>query len=146
MTRRPRNPCRGSLLVGVLLTLGCSASEPNYCEDPCRWTALVNVHVIDTANRPVPQATFQLHMFLQPCGPSQDPRAVDNGITDAEGHRKLLVTALRGPETMRCVVLTVNPLGDPAYPGGSKVFPAALEFRAEDGSPRDSMRLDIIVP
>ena len=128
----------------VIMTLGCGTTEPIGC-DPCRTTAIVNVHVSDAVGQPIVGVPLLITTYLTTCGIGF--RGGEEGfVTQSEGHRRILISSLFSPHTVECIRLTVNSSLNPNFPSATKELPARLEFRAEDGTPRDSMRLDIVVP
>lgn len=57
----------------------------------------------------------------------------------------MLVSSLYSPHTARCFAVIVNPELDPGQPSGAAEFIANVAFRGEDGSPRDSVRFDVVI-
>jgi hypothetical protein len=45
-----------------------------------------------------------------------------------------------------CFLVGVIPDSNPAFPSGSFLFNTPVRFREEDGSDRDSVRFDVILP
>lgn len=123
------------------LVAGCT--EPIGC-DVCRTTAIANVFVRDSADLPVAGVPVGLRTYLQVCG--LDLRGGTGPmVTGTDGHRRILVSSPYSPHTAQCVVVIVNPNGDSAQATDTVEFPATVQFRAEDGSPRDSVRLDVVI-
>lgn len=147
MGNAPNVPARWSTLAALFLVAGCG-TEPSICGGgPCRTTAIANVYVRDASDQPVAGVGLSIRTYLQVCG--LDLRGGEESqVTLPDGHRRIEVTSLNGPHTVGCIALMVNPTMDPAFPSGSKEFEASLEFRIDDGgrTPRDSVRLDIVVP
>ena len=130
----------GSIAV---IAFASSCADPVGC-DVCRTTAIANVFVRDSADLPVAGVPVELRTYLQVCG--LDLRGGEGPwVTGVDGHRRILMSSGYSPHTARCVVVTVNPESDPAQPSARAEFPANVQFRAEDGSPRDSVRLDVVV-
>ena len=137
---------RFDTIVLAVAVVGCSnAGPPGGC-DPCRTTAIANVYVRDGADQPVAGVTIHIRSYLATCGTAL--RGGEGGqVTLADGHRRILMSSLYSPHTARCFVVLLNPESDPTQPTDSAqfTFTADVEFRAEDGSPRDSVRFDMVV-
>ena len=127
----------------AVIAFMASCTEPIGC-DVCRTTAIANVFVRDSADLPIAGVPVALRTYLQVCG--LDLRGGSGPwVTEADGHRRILMSSGYSPHTAQCVVVIVNPNGDSAQATRSIEFPSSVQFRAEDGSPRDSVRLDVVI-
>jgi hypothetical protein len=74
-------------------------------------------------------------------------RRAGQAPTDSEGRYRDEFVSLDDPFIADCFEVTANPAGDPQWPQGREEITATVEFRSiYDDSPRDSVRLDLIVP
>lgn len=139
-------PLEMSILLRGLLPLlvaGCG-TEPSDCH-PCRTTAVVTVAVRDTEGAPVPGVLVRLRTYLFTCGENLRGGTGDQA-TDATGQRRTLASSLDSPHVVRCIRVTVSEREPPNSVLAEQDFPVQLEFRVHDDTPRDSVRVEIIVP
>lgn len=134
----------GLSIAAVVLASGCSSPGPTTC-DLCRTTAVANVFVRDSTNQPVARVLVGVRAYLQQCGTGY--LGGEGGLaTDSLGYRRVLMTSLYSPQTAGCFIITAATDSTPSQPIGSRQVVNSVQFRAEDGTPRDSVRFDVIVP
>jgi hypothetical protein len=105
---------------------------------------VANVFVRDTANLPMAGVDLDIGAYLQSCG-SQFIGGVGTLRADANGYRRLLMSSLYSPHTANCLRVIISPGTNVAQTTDTADFMTAVDFRIEDNSPRDSVRLDVIV-
>lgn len=91
------------LLVGFLA--GCNTKPECH---PCRTTALANVYVRTQSGAAVAGARLVVLAFRDACGGFQ-LGGESNVVTDANGHRRMLISSLYSPQTARCILVAVDP-------------------------------------
>ena len=134
----------GPGVAGVALASGCSSAGLTTC-DVCRTTAVANVFVKDSTNQPVPSLLVGVRAYLVQCGTGY--LGGEGGLaTDSSGYRRILMSSLYSPQTAGCVTITITTNASPSQTIGSWEFATSVQFRADDGTPRDSVRFDVIVP
>jgi hypothetical protein len=130
-------------LAGSAIATGCGR-DPIYC-DPCFTTAIIFGTVRDSSGSAVADVPVEVLAHVGGCQTSF--RGFGTTPTDSEGRYRGEFGSLHSPFTADCFELTANPDGDPQWPQGREEITATVEFRADyDDSPRDSVRLDLIVP
>jgi hypothetical protein len=143
--KKPCGPKRAVLvlvLAGSAVVTGCG-EDPIVC-DPCFTSAVIFGAVRDSAGSAVAGVPVEVLAHMGGC--ATRVRGSGTTTTDNEGRYRGRFDA-GGPFTADCFEVTANPEGDPRWPQGRAEIAATVEFRAEyDDSPRDSVRLDLIVP
>jgi len=131
--------------VASLSLSACSdPAQPQGC-DGCRTTAVANVFVKDSTNQPVARVLVGVSAYLLQCGTGY--LGGEGGLaTDSSGHRRVLMSSLYSPHSAECFIVTAATDSTPSQPIGCWQFANSVQFRAEDRTPRDSVRFDVIVP
>jgi hypothetical protein len=136
------------MLFGVLCLLaGCADSpqSPNECTGDCVTTAFVTVVLRDSTGARVERAPVQVLSFLGECGGVMRGAGGATILADA-GEGRIELISPNSPHVAACVEVTINPDAGAELPVVRKTFSGPLEFRAADGSPRDSLRVEVVMP
>jgi hypothetical protein len=129
------------VIATIALAIGCSNSIG--C-DVCRTTAVANVFASDTTSQPLAGVDLQIEAYSDTCG-SKFLGGVATLRADSMGFRRMLMSSLYSPHTANCLRVIISPGTNVAQPTDTVDFMTAIDFRVEDNSPRDSVRLDVIV-
>ncbi len=137
----------GLTLLTTLGLLAACAGDPqglNDCDD-CVTTAFVTVSLRDSTGARVDRAPVQVVSFLGACGGVMRG-AGGATITAAAGEVAIELVSPNSPHVAECVEVTINPDAGDELPVVRRTFAGPLEFRAANGSPRDSLRVEVVMP
>lgn len=126
-------------------TLGCGEEPTPPIVDVYRTTAVMGIVVRDAGMAPVAGVLVRTSTYLFVCG-EQLRGGTGGQATGPEGQRRVLASSLDSPHIVRCVRVTVSQREAPNATLGEQDFPVELEFRIHDGTPRDSVGLEIVLP
>lgn len=113
--------------------------------DICRTTAVANVSVRDSADQPMAGVDIVVGAYEQSCG-SQFLGGEGPLRADGTGYRSILMSSLYSPHSAGCLRVIISPGTNLSQPNDTADFITNVEFRVEDSSPRDSVRLDVVIP